>query len=186
MKRYIFLIPVFFFIGFLGLSPAGAMAVKSIQQATITATNTFIPPTPTATLAINSTCPQGTPAGWGTYTPSPLWLLECGNCQSVVGTGTPTSTATPLYSPTPLIWYTTTSGTPYLVASVTPTQTATPAGLPVHNVVMSCTAPNTATAGGSASLVYPNNYACQYTFTNYRMANGVFLHSLHMTTGRPI
>jgi len=183
MKRIIYLILFMFLTGFLFFSPAGAGALEFLQV-TITPTNTFIPPSPTSTPANNTTCPIGTPAGWGTYTPSPLWLLECGNCSSVVGTGTPSPSPTPLYSPTPLIWYTTTSGTPFLVPSVTPTITATPAGLPSHgSMVMSCVSPTAPNVSGSAVLTYPNNYSCLYTFTNWRGASGVFGQGLRMTSG---
>lgn len=76
------------------LFSAGASAWAQIM------TPTFIPPSVTPSPVTNFVCPVGTPAGWGTYTPSALWAVECGNCGSVT-TSTPTAfvpTPNPTYS----------------------------------------------------------------------------------------
>ena len=83
MKKRIFL--TFFFVAFFLLGFYPTIRAGAIALATVTAT--FIPPTASPTNALGS-CPIGTPAGWGTYTPSPLWLIECGEC-SVTATPTP-------------------------------------------------------------------------------------------------
>lgn len=85
------------FVGFFLLSPGGVMALSQLA----TNTPTFIPPSVTPT-DINFTCPIGTPAGWGTYTPSALWQLECSSCASVA---TPTMTAAPTFTPNPTYVY---------------------------------------------------------------------------------
>ncbi|MBI3167258.1 MAG: hypothetical protein HYZ22_02185 [Chloroflexi bacterium] len=79
------------FVGFFLLSPGGVMmALAQIA----TSTPTFIPPSVTPT-SLEFTCPVGTPAGWGTYTPSALWQLECSSCASVVTPTVPADTVTP-------------------------------------------------------------------------------------------
>jgi len=73
---------------------------------------------------------------------------------------------------------------PTLTALALPTQTFAPTATAVnHSVVMACTAPTAPNMGGSASMVYLNDYACQYTFTNWQNANGVFAQSIHVNTG---
>lgn len=90
----------------------------------VTSTATFKPPSPVPTV-INKVCPVGTPAGWGTYTPSPLWALECSSCASIT---TPTVTASPSAVPT---WDGT--GTPVPTATITNTPTVTPTVAPICN-----------------------------------------------------
>jgi len=93
------LIPLFFIGAMLGFAIASP-GVSVVAQVP-TSTMTFIPPSVTPTLnAFN--CPIGTPAGWGTYTPSAMWLVECGNCGSVV---TSTPTALPTGTPNPTYVY---------------------------------------------------------------------------------
>lgn len=65
-----------------------------------------------------NSCPTGFPTGWGTYTPSPLWWLDCGYCfasasptvassPTVTVTGTlPTTTSTPAPTSTFASYYT--------------------------------------------------------------------------------
>lgn len=115
-KKLLYSMIGLFFVGFTFLSP-GAVALA--RQVTATITATFIPPSVTPTTMYNFECPVGTPAGWGTYTPSPLWYLECEYC-----VWTPTSTALP-----PTITPTHDgTGTPYPTATVTltPAVTSTP------------------------------------------------------------
>jgi hypothetical protein len=101
--------------------PVGVLA----RQVLATVTSTFIPPSPSPT-PFDASCPVGTPAGWGTYTPSPLWSVECGACAVIV---TPTLTLTP--SPVPT-WSgigtppATGTGTPLATVTGTPLVTATP------------------------------------------------------------
>jgi len=136
MKSKKILIGLFasFFIGFFFLSPGGVMALAQLA----TSTPTFIPPSVTPTGGLFE-CPVGTPAGWGTYTPSALWELECSSCASVV---TPTSTTEPTFTPNPTyvyltqaacqtapvggeVCYTALAPTSTVVPSVTPTVTPT-------------------------------------------------------------
>ncbi len=79
--------------GLIGLFVSPGASVLAHQIATATVTGTFIPPSVTPT-RLNFACPVGTPAGWGTYTPSALWELECSSCGSVA-TVTPTGTVVP-------------------------------------------------------------------------------------------
>jgi len=102
-------------------SYTGGVSVMA-QVPTPSVTNTLIPPTVTST-PFNLLCPIGTPYGYGTYTPSPLWLLECGHCEGYVGT--PTATFTPSPFPT---WDGT--GTPSPTVTVTSSPTVTPTSLP--------------------------------------------------------
>lgn len=98
------------------VAPAG---VISAQSETPTPTATFIPPTPSPT-PIDLACPVGTPVGYGTYTPSPLWNLSCGGCAvpsvtaSPIPTGTPNALGTPAPTFTPTI-------APTLFVHTTPT-----------------------------------------------------------------
>lgn len=121
-KKLLYSMIGLFFVGFTFLSP-GAVALA--RQVTATITATFIPPSVTPTTMYNFECPVGTPAGWGTYTPSPLWYLECEYC-----VWTPTSTALP-----PTITPTHDgTGTPYPTATVTttPVYTPTPEANPIR------------------------------------------------------
>lgn len=121
-KKLLYSMIGLFFVGFTFLSP-GAVALA--RQVTATITATFIPPSVTPTTMYNFECPVGTPAGWGTYTPSPLWYLECEYC-----VWTPTSTALP-----PTITPTHDgTGTPYPTSTitVTPSITGTPTGEGMH------------------------------------------------------
>lgn len=107
------LVFVFFAMAFafLPVSALGAMAA--------TPSPTFIPPSITPTPYLYD-CPVGTPLGWGTYTPSPLWLSTCGSCASL-----PTSTLEPTGTLNPL-----TATAQYLTGTPTPTTTGTPTGTP--------------------------------------------------------
>jgi hypothetical protein len=106
-------------------SPVGVLA----RQVLATVTSTFIPPSPSPT-PFDVSCPVGTPAGWGTYTPSPLWSVECGACAVIV---TPTSTMTA--SPVPT-WSGT--GTPPATASPTASPTVSPTASPIPEGGMGC------------------------------------------------
>ena len=83
----------------------------------------FLSPTPAP--PGNYTCPNGTPIGWGTYTPNPSWNLNCSQCLLTI---------TPQYrTPEPTLpWVT--PGTPHGTASVptagTPSPSVTPVGSP--------------------------------------------------------
>jgi len=168
---------------------------------------TLTPIIATATLinplaGLDRSCPVGVPAGYGSVTPSSDWLAMCGEClpdntpipmyTSTAGaTRTPVfitnvpfacmtaSASNPEYCNTPVSPPTSTS-----TAFPTPFNTSTPAGLPSHgSMVMSCNAPTVPNISGSASLTYPNDYSCLYTFTNFRHSNGVFSQPLRMSSG---
>jgi hypothetical protein len=114
-NRILFLIMILPFIVYLCMAPAGASA---LWQATITPSATFIPPSVTPTAKLFD-CPIGTPLGWGTYTPSPLWQTTCGACASI-----PTSTIEPTFTPSPVATWDGT-GTPPATSTITPTATVT-------------------------------------------------------------
>lgn len=97
---------------FLVVFPVPIVLAQSSKQ--IVPTATFIPPSLTPT-PFDPGCPPGTPSGWGTYTPSPLWLLECEHC---FWTATPTGI-------TPTV-----TGTPPTATPTQPTPTNTPSVLP--------------------------------------------------------
>jgi hypothetical protein len=83
------IIPLFFIALIFGIvlfSPE----VSAVAQVP-TPSATFIPPSSTPTSGFFD-CPVGTPLGWGTYTPSAGWILECGDCASIT---TPTATGIP-------------------------------------------------------------------------------------------
>lgn len=72
-------------------------------------------------------CPyQGTPIGYGTVTPDPLWLMMCGRCMPT-GTVWPTITF-PTQVPTNTPQITGTPATPTQTATSTITATSTPSG----------------------------------------------------------
>jgi len=79
-----------------------------------TPTLTPVPLTPTSTPDL-SYCPEGLPEGWGTVTPSYLWMDTCQACLDVL---TPADTPTPQPSVTP--------GGPTLTPSPTVTVSPTP------------------------------------------------------------
>lgn len=133
-------------IGFLALPPLVSVGAQVL--ATITATQTFIPPSPTAT-GFAKSCPVGTPAGWGTYTPSPLWGLECGACASIQGTGTPTQTVIP--------WIGT--GTPPVGCTPFPSGTGTPSAGCVSPTRTATIAP-TSTSLPSSGWYFNGDYPC--------------------------
>lgn len=104
-------------------TPVGA---EVLRQVTVTPSPTFIPPSVTPT-SIAFACPVGTPLGYGTYTPSPLWNATCGACASL-----PTSTVVPTLTIPPLTltsaWLTATSTPTRTPTSIPPTITPTPSG----------------------------------------------------------
>lgn len=100
---------------------------------------------PTVTSTLDPSCPGGTPVGWGTFTPSPLWLLECGDCFAP-GTSTPTVTATFDATSYPTQFFETATSQ-YLTG--TPTFTPTPLGI--------CSSLPSVLIGTSASNFIYNN-----------------------------
>jgi hypothetical protein len=111
----------FFIIGFVTMP----VSAEVLRQITITPSPTFIPPSITPT-TYSYACPVGTPLGWGTYTPSPLWQTTCGACASLpTSTIVPTSTIIPLTG-TAMALTATSTITPSPSPTVTPTRTATP------------------------------------------------------------
>jgi len=161
IRRLFFYFFGFALIGFL-LAPVGVQAVQAFQV-TMTGTATFIPPSATPASG-NFTCPQGTPAGWGTYTPSPLWSVQCGNC-SAITTPTPTLTyPTGTASPIPT-WNGT--GTPYtFTPSPSPTVTVLPTVTPPTSQQITCASGHT---GWTCAGVDYNTIL--YTCTN---SNGTY------------
>ena len=170
------LLPFFFacfIVGVLLLPPAVAVGASVLS----TVTATFIPPSPSPT-PINKTCPVGTPSGWGTYTPSPLWAIECGQCEAVAGTATPT------ISPTPWLG----TGTPPAGCTPMPAGTGTPSPfcvVPTGTVAPTAT-PNGCGALSVASFEVPQTL---YTstlvssdFTCENMDNGVWCHGQYVYT----
>jgi len=130
MKLFTKVFIAFFFLAFLIFS----RYTHVLGQATDTPT-----PSPssvsTPTLPFYGDCPQGdleTVSGWGTYTPSPLWDLECSPCFStptLTETPYPTGTTAPTIDPT--IYPTEFSGTAtseFLTGTPTVQITETPAG----------------------------------------------------------
>lgn len=172
-------------IGFLALPPVVAVGAQVL--ATITATQTFIPPSPTATGFVKS-CPIGTPAGWGTYTPSPLWGLECGACASIQGTGTPTQTVTPwIGTGTPPVGCTpfpSGTGTPSAGCSmtVTPVPTIQPSAVPTASPNWTWDIP----AGASFNRAVSNGGLTLHVWGSGSFGNIVeirlYLHSIKYTT----
>ena len=59
-------------------------------------------PTETPAPTTNYVCPPDDPAGWGTVTPDPYWMIQCGNCAEMndFHTSTPLPTNTPWPTPT--------------------------------------------------------------------------------------
>lgn len=59
-------------------------------------------PTETAAPTTNYECPPDDPAGWGTVTPDPYWMIQCGQCAELndYATSTPLPTNTPWPTPT--------------------------------------------------------------------------------------
>ncbi|MBI5945357.1 MAG: hypothetical protein HY864_13390 [Chloroflexi bacterium] len=174
VKLFAFL-AVSFFVGFSFIAPASVYAYQL-------ATATFIPPSATPTSASYS-CPVGTPAGWGTYTPSPLWELTCGNCSVVMSpTVSPSPSALPTWSltGTPPVGCTpfpyNVTGLPPTGCEYAPTQTPTPlptstpsacGGFTVSFVSVNNVWGN---AAGSLSCVPEGeNYRCTGTFTGTDM-----------------
>lgn len=143
VKRLFSFLVACFIVGVLLLPPAVAVGASVLS----TVTATFIPPSPSPT-PINKTCPVGTPSGWGTYTPSPLWAIECGQCDAVAGTATPTVT--------PTLWLGT--GTPPVGCTPIPAGTGTPSP--------SCGFAPTATASPSPSPTPSNSCGGSISVTN--------------------
>jgi len=126
VKNYIPIIILIMLLVLLGLAnPVGASDLFQVTE-TLTATPSPAPtvtPTPTIDFA-NDNCPAGGVIGLGTYTPSPLWFLECEQCLTPWGwTPEPTATTTPLIQPTH-------DGTGTPVATWTPEATLTPSVTP--------------------------------------------------------
>ena len=143
-------------LGFLFVSPIAAFAYQIG-----TATATFIPPSPTPT-HYSYSCPVGTPAGWGTYTPSPLWDLTCSNCSIIT-----TPTATPAWNGTG-----------------TPPPGCTPVPVPVGEA-MYCYQNPTSTPTISATAVPTINYSVQtmYCLTSNCVQNNSHSVSVTVTSG---
>lgn len=96
------------------------------EQCTNTPTRESLFKTPTPAPTKNIACPSGTPVGWLTLTPDPLWMLNCAECIYGASPITATMTApawlltsTPGYSLTQTAILTNT-------ATVTPNATETP------------------------------------------------------------
>jgi len=69
-------------------------------------------------------CPEGDPLGWGTYTPSPLWSVECNTC---FDTPAPTETMYPTMDATAQpTEFSGTATAQFLTGTPTPTITPTP------------------------------------------------------------
>jgi len=136
MKRYLYLLSSFFFF-FLPL----ILAVANPPHAVLAQVPLVPPVTPTADLA---GCPGGiTPVGWGTFTPSPLWMIECGQCSI------PTATIYVAPSPNPTYIYQTAQACQTAVGGGEPCNTATP-GTPT------VTPTNTNTPTVTPTLATPN------------------------------
>jgi hypothetical protein len=175
----------FVFLGF-ALAPVGVQASEAIGQVVATVTNTFIPPSVTPTDS-NFACPVGTPAGWGTYTPSPLWLVQCSGC-SVVVTPTvadpPTSTTVPTFVSTQAAMTGTAqflTGTPTVTQTVTQTVTATVAAYPsltcaqIFPATITCTQidDHTILYGGVAGNTAPYTQGVGFQYTTSAAAPGL-------------
>lgn len=176
MRKYIFVFSALIAFALLAFAFSPALANAVIQA--VTATPTFVPPSVTPT-TIYKTCPVGTPAGWGTYTPSPLWALECSQCAIIT---TPTSTASPtataLYygTGTPPVGCTPSApsgvGTPVscAYATVTSVPTALPAQTLIPNnfgiVLGTCQRPYSFSPSSATSSVtnYNNGYRIDFSF----------------------
>lgn len=120
MKKSFSVLVMVFILYFvvLAVGPASAQVPTSTPHPSSTPKNTL---TPTPTID----CPPGLPEGWGTYTPSPLWMLECEPCLNAL---TPTSTGLPSVTPTH-----SGTGTPY--PTFTPTGTVTPTATPQLDLI---------------------------------------------------
>lgn len=179
-KKQIKIFIALFIVWFSVLTPHGRDFVLALTStvtpfATWTGTATFIPPSSTPT-SLSVSCPIGTPAGWGTYTPSPLWGLQCGAC-SAINTATPTATVTA--APT---YYYSGTGTPPATYTPTATATSTPTATPTAVIygAISCDTGDTNCSQVSAdtlriSYSRTNAYCngCLYldTIYKYKLAN---------------
>lgn len=179
IKRLAVFLFACFVVGALLLPPV----VTAGAQALATVTRTFIPPSVTPTNYVK-TCSIGTPSGWGTYTPSPLWGLECGACVSEFGTSTPTitpppwlGTGTPPVGCTPAVGGTpAVTGTPANSCYFLPTVTTTPLSVGSISCDMShtsvgfnCQQINSRTLkySGMNYVAYPaGNHPLQVSFTS--------------------
>jgi len=137
-------------LGSLVTSPVTA---KIIAQ--VTASPTFIPPSATSS-PYPFTCPVGTPLGYGTYTPSPLWLSTCGSCGSL-----PTNTIIPtltlpsvIQTSNALTASPTTTATTTPTATLTRTPTATPSGLAFTVLTVATGAAGTGIQAGSIAITW--------------------------------
>jgi len=139
-----------------GFAVLGFVSVPVMVQAAdvfqVTSTATFIPPSPTPTQS-NFVCPVGTPAGWGTYTPSALWMVECSSCGSV-GTPTGTATLTPTATLAPL-----TATAQYLTGTPTATITPTSSG-PGGGFIVSPGSAPFLNVSGSGMTIVSNTLSC--------------------------
>jgi hypothetical protein len=107
----------------LGTSKGQAAPLK---QTTSTPTWRPLWPSSTPRPTTDYSCYQGTPEGWGTYTPDPYWSMYCKECNA---TGTP--------SPAPSITPTLQGGTPHPTLTVTPSPSITPtvSGFPANTKI---------------------------------------------------
>jgi len=114
--KYIFLlivVAVFALLVFL----VPSVGASSLLQVTDTPSPVFETATPSPTVSLWGDCPVGTPVGFGTYTPSPLWSVECSKCFN-----TPTVTPSPFPTIDPTLYPTeyALTGTPTVLPSSTP------------------------------------------------------------------
>lgn len=129
----------------------------------------YLTPTPLGTLVPYRglrPCPDGgVPAGWGTVTPSPRWLMECAHCvpaDAAIATVTPLAYAPPVTLPTPgptIDLWATPSFTVTPGVTGTPTSTPTPTPTPVYEHLRVYEGLVDCSGGGSGSLLV-DEYGC--------------------------
>jgi hypothetical protein len=130
-----------------GVTSTAQAQTTSTPTPTITAQvvpNGFSTPTPYNTPS-SYTCPAGLPAGYGTVTPSVLWLYTCGQC--VAGL---TSTAIASYTPPPPTSNAMTATAQAMTG--TPTATITPTSTPAQETITYTTKLITYRGGDSPSV----------------------------------
>lgn len=159
IKFFWFVNAVLLLIGSFGVGSVLAMVP---YQATSTNTLWPTPTLPfsqvTPTIPVNLTCPVGTPYGYGTITPNPLWELICVDCLPT-GTAYPTWTIPPEVQ-TAFAQTATSTSTP-----ITPTATNTP--IPAYcGGTVTC---NGGANGGVCTQIDPYTVKFTGSSTNYPM-----------------
>jgi len=142
--------------------------------------------TPSPSAVVSGDCPRSLPVGWGLYTPSPLWSVECGDCPVFI---TPTVTPSPSASGTPSAFITPTvtpspsAVSPLLLCSSSLNVTCSS----VDDVTISFVAPSGDNYSNGANFGYSSNVGgILYARLEVLSGSGVAYSHQYSTDYRPL